>query len=68
MILQLNPPLPLICPKGKGLAHMVIDYGPESDLMWVIFLNNGEIWTYGNPQVRAQENITFGRIVKKDIK
>ena len=36
MITQLNPPLPLRTSKGDGLAHFVIDYGPESHLMWVV--------------------------------
>ena len=26
-LLQLNPPLPLVTPKGKGLAYVLIDYG-----------------------------------------
>ncbi len=29
MIQQLNPPLPLMTPKGKAWAHLVIDYGPD---------------------------------------
>lgn len=61
MILQLNPPLPLGTPKGNGLAHAMIDYGPETDLLWVVFLDNGEIWTFKNPDVRALKNITMGR-------
>lgn len=61
MILQLNPPIPLNCPKGNGLAHFLIDYGVEHDLCWVIFLENGEIWTYQNRYVRAEKNITFDR-------
>lgn len=49
-------------PKGPGLAHLVIDYGPEHDLIWVVFLDsNGECWSYPNPQVRAQKNVTMGR-------
>ena len=26
MILQLNPTIPIVTPKGKGYAHLVIDY------------------------------------------
>ena len=37
MMMQLNPPLPVTTPKGRGLAHMVIDYGPEADIVWVVF-------------------------------
>lgn len=61
-ILQLNPPIPLSTPRGKGIAHFLIDYGMESNLIWVIALDdNGEIWAYENPQVRFQKNITLGR-------
>lgn len=63
MILQLNPPIPLVTPRGAGLAHCLIDYGPEYDLLWVVFLDsNGECWTYRNSEVRAQKNITMGRV------
>lgn len=62
MIQQLNPPLPVVTPKGKALAHLVIDYGPEHNLMWVCFNDeDGECWTWPNPQIRAQKNITWGR-------
>ena len=61
-ITQLNPPLPLRTPKGDGLAHMVIDYGPEHHLMWTVFIDaTGECWTFPNPEVRAAPNTTMGR-------
>ncbi len=60
--LQLNPPLPMSCPKGEGFAHLLIDYGPESDLYWTIFITEtGEVWTFANRHVRASKNITLGR-------
>jgi hypothetical protein len=63
MILQLNPPIPVNTPKGSGLAWLLIDYGPEHDLMWTVAIDDtGELWTYGNPQVRAQKNITLERL------
>jgi len=62
MILQLNPTLPIETPKGKAMAVMVIDYGPEHHLLWVCFQNEtGECWTWPNPQIRAETNPTFGR-------
>ena len=62
MILQLNPPIPVITPKGWALAHMVIDNGIEHDLHWVCFQNrHGECWTWKNQDIRAQKNITQGR-------
>lgn len=61
-LLQLDPPLPLTTPKGDGVAHVLIDYGPESDLYWTVFLTEtGEIWTFSNRHVRASKNITLGR-------
>jgi hypothetical protein len=62
MLTQLNPPLPLLTPKGKAWAHLVIDYGPEADLMWVCFQDDdGACWTWSNRDVRIQPNATLGR-------
>ena len=62
MLTQLDPPLPLQTPKGDGLAHFVIDYGPETDLMWVVFMDaDGACWTVPNPEVRMRANWTMGR-------
>jgi hypothetical protein len=62
MITQLNPPLPVNTPKGTALAHLVIDYGPEHNLIWVCFIDEtGECWSYDNKHIRAQKNITMGR-------
>ncbi|URX63708.1 hypothetical protein KR767_06540 [Luteibacter anthropi] len=61
-MLQLNPPLPMNTPKGEGFAHILIDYGPESDLYWTVLITaTGEIWTFSNREVRASKNITLGR-------
>lgn len=61
-MIQLNPPLPLNTPKGEGFAHLMLDYGPESDLYWVVMITEtGEIWTYANRYVRGSKNITLGR-------
>ena len=49
-------------PKGDGYAHVLIDYGAEFNLLWVVFLDDsGECWTYDNTQIRAQKNVTMGR-------
>lgn len=62
-MLQLNPPLPMLTPKGEGFAHVLIDYGPESDLYWTVFITaTGEVWTFANREVRATKNITLGRV------
>ncbi len=62
MILQLDPPIPLTTPRGKALSHFVIDYGMESHLYWVCFIDDsGECWVYANTEIRALKNITIGR-------
>jgi hypothetical protein len=62
MILQLDPPLPLITPKGQSLAHFVLDYGAEHHLLWICFLNDGgECWTFPNSQIKMEANLTMGR-------
>lgn len=62
MIQQLNPPLPMDTVRGPGLAHFLIDYGPESHLMWVVFLDaDGACWTVPNPEVRMQRNWSLQR-------
>ena len=62
MILQLNPPLPLNTPKGKGWAHFLLDYSQEHDLLWVVFLSQGgECWTFPNSDIRIDTNFSLGR-------
>ena len=48
-------------PKGDGFANFLVDRGVEFDNEWVVFLNNGEIWSFINREVRLEKNITFGR-------
>ena len=65
MLLQLDPPIPLETPKGKGYAHVLIDYGQEFNLLWVVFIDDTqECWTFANPDIKIQSNITLGRISK----
>lgn len=62
MILQCNPPIPVVSPLGKGLAQFVIDPGVEHNLQWVVFQHDtGECWTWENQDIRAQNNLTVGR-------
>lgn len=63
MLIQLNPMIPMSTPKGNGYAIAMIDYSQEHNISWVIAIDStGEIWTYSNPEVRMQKNITMGRI------
>lgn len=65
-IIQLNPQIPMSCPKGEGYAIALIDYSQDHDILFVIAINDtGEIWTYRNSEVRALKNITLGRLTEK---
>lgn len=67
MILQLNPTIPMSCPKGEGYAIALIDYSEEHHLHWVIAITQtGEIWTYANPLVRMTKNISMGRLLDEN--
>ena len=69
MMLQLNPPLPVQTPKGKAWAHVLIDYGPEADLLWVCFQDEtGECWTWANKDIRLQENMSLNAIRQSIIR
>lgn len=65
MILQLNPPIPMQTPKGHGFANFLVDRGMEFDNEWIIFLDNGEIWSFLNRDVRLEKNVTFDRVETK---
>jgi hypothetical protein len=62
-MLQLNPMLPIIrvSDNMKGYAFLVIDYSQEHDLMFTCAMDNGEIWTLKNNELRMEKNITLGR-------
>jgi hypothetical protein len=48
--------------KGPGWAHFVIDYGQDSALLWVVFMDaDGACWTVPNHEVRMVFNWTIGR-------
>lgn len=65
MILQLNPQIPVITPKGPAQAIGWLDYSEEHDLKWICFIDStGECWTFRNSQIRAFENQTMGRVIE----
>jgi hypothetical protein len=62
MLLQLNPQIPVVTPRGKGVAIGWIDYSAEHDIMWIVFQDDtNECWTWRNKDIRAQQNFTLGR-------
>ena len=66
-MLQLNPMLPIIrvSDSMRGFAFLVIDYSQEHDILYSCIMDNGEIWTLSNREIRAQENVSLGRTLLK---
>jgi len=64
MMLQLNPTIPIIRMSNKmnGYAFIVIDYSQEHHLLFVCAMDNGEIWTLNNKEIRIQSNISLERL------
>lgn len=48
-------------PKGSGIIWLVTDYGHETDTIYTIILNNGELWQFTHRDIKVKNNITFGR-------
>lgn len=61
-MIQLNPTIPVMTPKGSGWAFFLIDRSQEHDLEWVVFIDNGGYcWTFKNSDIRIQKNLTLYR-------
>ena len=53
--------LDVITPKGKGVIWLVTEYGHETDTVYTIIQENGELWSWTHKDIRITQNITFGR-------
>jgi hypothetical protein len=52
----------VITPKGNGTIWLVTDYGHETNTIYTIILDNGELWQFTHKDIKVKPNITFGRI------
>ena len=66
MLVQLNPMIPImrVSDKMEGFAFLVIDYSQEHDLLFTCAMDNGEIWTLNNKEIRFCHNISMERKIK----
>jgi hypothetical protein len=64
MMLQLNPMIPIIrvSDNMEGYAFLVIDYSQEHNLLFTCAMNNGEIWTLPNQEIRFDKNLSLNRL------
>ena len=63
MIVQLNPIIPIfrVSDNMEGYAFLVIDYSQEHNLLFSCAMDNGEIWTLSNKEIRFSKNISLDR-------
>lgn len=67
MMLQLSPTIPMVRDADgmKGYAFLVIDYSQEHDLLFTCAMDDGQIWTLSNRDIRIVNNVTLNRIYEK---
>jgi hypothetical protein len=67
MMLQLSPMIPIVRVSDgmKGYAMLVIDYSQEHDLLFTCAMDDGEIWTLSNKDIRIVNNVTLNRNYEK---
>lgn len=63
MILQLDPMIPVkrVSDNMEGYAFLVIDYSQEHDLLFTCAMDDGEIWTLNNKEIRFCKNVSLDR-------
>ena len=54
--------LEVTTPKGKGIIWLVTDYGYETDTIYTVILDNGEMWQFTHKDIKVRDNFTFGRL------
>ena len=64
MITQLNPMIPIyrVSDNMEGYAFLVIDYSQEHNLLFTCAMDDGEIWTLSNLEIRFCKNISLDRL------
>lgn len=62
MMLQLNPEIWVMTPKGEGMACIVVDYGLDHNKVFTVLLQSGDILDFDMKDCRRCENATYGLI------
>lgn len=64
-MLQLDPQVPVVSPKGNGQAIGWLDYSQEHHMIWIVAQDaTGEVWLWSNSQIKLRDNPTTGRNLK----
>lgn len=62
-MLQLNPTIPVYSleHKQEGYALVILDYSQEHNTLFLVGLDNGEVWWIKQSQLRLCKNISLDR-------
>jgi hypothetical protein len=68
MMLQLNPTIPVyaIDHETEGYAFVIQDYSQEHDSLFLVGLDNGEMWWIKQSRLRLCKNISMDRLKIKN--
>jgi hypothetical protein len=55
-------PIVRVSDNMEGYAFLVIDYSQEHNILFTCAMDDGEIWTLSNQEIRFQKNISLNRI------
>lgn len=61
MIHEFNVPIPVKTPHGDGDAILFIDYGINTNSVWVVRLEGGKVLHYYSDDIRIYDNPMNGR-------
>jgi hypothetical protein len=61
-IYEPNNRIEVYTPKGKGIIWIITDYGHETDTIYTVIQENGQLWQWTHKDIKVTQNITFGRI------
>lgn len=64
MIFEPNNRLEVVTPKGNGVVWLVTEFGHETDTIYTIITDSGELWQFTHKDIKVKDNITFGRNAK----
>jgi len=56
MMLQLNPTIDVLTPKGKAEAIMIIDYGVNVNSVWLCRMQGGKVLHFYSDDIRVYDN------------
>ena len=58
----------VMTPQGEGIIWLVTEYGTETDTLYTVIQESGEIWQWTHRDMKVLPNISFRRLNKNNEK